>query len=341
MQEKIKQSLPNLHGAGSKELAEVSEPAREKKPVFTYIKELTPRANYDNYLFRCHDFNKLMGGVPKPLTAKQIETYNAYHERFMGTGRKLTEKQEYDYYSLGAKLREKPKLSDAAKKHCEQLVREDKTGRRQIIETEYMDKGLICENSAIEMYGKFIEQELKKNTERKQNDIVSGEADQVGADIIREFKTSWDHTTFPLAAEKPTNPAYEWQVQLYMDLYGKDRAELIYTLVDTPERLINDVLLSLSYKYDTMNVEGDVRPEHIPFVVEKVCNMIYDTDNLIEVCENSSLLELKWFDGKFIHLTPEQRIKVFYFERDEKMLSQAREMVALARDYMNKRNKKS
>jgi hypothetical protein len=307
-------------------------PKKARGKVFNNV--LHSRESYDDYLFRCSSFGRLMGGIPKPLTQNQLDTYNAYHDRFMGMGRPLTEKQEHTYYDLGRKLREKVKLSDGAKTYCEELVREDVFGRRKVIETKYMDKGIEMEDSAIALYSEFIGEELHKNTERKNNEYWIGEADNAQGKI-RDFKTSWEHSTFPRAVPEIKNSVYEWQLQLYMDLWDMDEAELIYCLVDTPVRLVMDEIRRLDWKYDILTIGGDVQDEHIPFVVEKVCNMIYTEEGLGELCDQSGTIHLDWFVDDFIELPIEKRIKVFDTNRNEKMLQQGREMAGLAREYMN------
>ncbi len=307
------------------------------KKVQSSFNTISERENYDNYLFRCHSFGRLMGGIPKPLTESQAKTYAAYHERFMGIGRALTENQEETYYDLGRKLRAKVKLADGAKTFCEELVREDVFKRKKIVETKYMDKGIEMENASIKLYSQFIGEELHKNTERKLNEYWVGECDNAQGKV-RDFKTSWEHSTFPRAVPELKNSFYEWQLQLYMDLWAMDEAELIYTLVDTPIRLVEDELRRMDWKYNLMTMDGTLRHEHIPFVVEKVCNMMYTEEGLIELCEMSGTLEIEWFSDVFVELPIEQRIKVFHTQRNEKMLRQGREMVKLARDYMNKIN---
>lgn len=334
-------TLPENYGAllGKLEQKEKrAEQTHTRRPVpKSYFKQLRVRDNYDDFEFRCHDFARLMGGIPKPLTENQQDTYEAYHDRYMGIGRPLTEKQERTYFDLGRKMRAEITLSDAAKKYCEELIREDETGRRKLIETKYMDKGLEREDASINLYGDFIGQELKKNEGRKSNGFWNGECDQITPlDIVRDFKTSWDHTTFPMAAIEISNPMYEWQLQDYMDLWNVDRAELVYCLVDTPLRLVEDEIRRMDWKHDLLSVSGDVREEHIPFIIEKVSNMIYTLEGLYEVCEQSSLLDISWFDGVFVELPIEKRIKVFTLERNEKMIAQGKEMVKLARAYMNR-----
>jgi len=276
-----------------------------------------------------------MGGIPKPLTQNQQNTYNAYHERYNGLGKPLTVNQEAVYYELGAKMRAEVKLNETAKTYCEELVREDEFGRRKILETKYMDKGLEMEDASIALYSEFIGELLCKNNQRASNQFWVGEADNIQGKI-RDFKTSWEHSTFPRTQLEIKNKLYEWQLQVYMDLYNFDEAELVYCLVDTPTRLVVDEIKRLDFRHDILTFEGDIKEHHIPFVVERVCNMVYTFEGLCEVSEQSGIIELEWFKDRFIELPPEKRIKVFHTQRNEKMLQQGRDMVVFARDYMNK-----
>lgn len=232
-------------------------------------------------------------------------------------------------------MRTPVKLADGAKTYCEELVREDVFGRRKIIETKYLDKGIEQEEESIALYSEFIGEELHKNTERRKNEFWIGEADNVQGKV-RDFKTSWDHNTFPRAEIEIKNSLYHWQLQIYMDLWGLNEAELVYCLVDTSPRLVMDEIRKLDWKYDILTFDGSVKEKHIPFVVERVSNMTYTLEGLGEVCDQSGTIELGWFESSFIELPIQKRIKVFTTQRDDKMLNQGREMVKLAREYMNK-----
>lgn len=326
--------LPNLHGAACESKELFKEREFSNVPTRSLI-IMSDRENYDDYLFRAHSFGRLMSGVPKPLTDNQQATYEAYHDRFMGIGRPLTEKQEQTYFDLGLKKRATVKLSDGAKTFCEELVRENVFGRQKAIETKYLEKGIEQEVDSIALYSDFIGEQLVKNTERRENEYWTGEADNIKDGIVRDFKTSWDFNTFPVAATEIRNSLYEWQLQVYMSLWGVSQAELVYCLVDTSMKQIEDEIRRLDWKYDVLTVGGEVKENHINFLVERICNMVYTEAALIDFCEQSAIINIDWFDGIFKPLPIEQRIKVFKTQRDEKMLRWGREMVALAREYMN------
>jgi hypothetical protein len=79
--------------------------------------------------------------------------------------------------------------------------------------------------------------DYKKNTERKTNDWLTGEADIV-ADKIIDIKSSWSLTTFPCLASEGENKTYEWQLRAYMMLWDLDSAQIAYCLVNTPDHLV-------------------------------------------------------------------------------------------------------
>lgn len=129
-------------------------------------------------------------------------------------------------------------LSEGAKTAIEKLAKEFVYGYDSIVSTKYMTKGIECEDQSIELLNSVLFTDYKKNTERKTNDWITGEADIVAPDAILDIKTSWSLDTFPILAEIGEDKTYWWQMQAYMWLWDKPRAEVCYCLIDTPEDLI-------------------------------------------------------------------------------------------------------
>ncbi len=291
--------------------------------------------NFDNYLFRAHSIGKIMGGVPKPLTDKQEETYQALDARQNGIGRPLTKNQLATWGDLYNKKNAKLKLSDPAKKYLEQLVWEELTGRSKRILSKYLDKGVEAEEKSITLYSNVTDRLFLKNKERRTNEYFSGESDNTQNEIIRDIKTNWDFSTFPLTDTEIPKSDYEWQGRVYMNLWGYKKFELIYSLVDTPFRLINDEIRRLDWKHNIFDNEGETRTESIPLIVETICNHIYTEKSLQEFCLESPSVELKWFQGVFKEIPDELRIKTFKLDYCQEANTQLIEMVKLARVYMN------
>lgn len=107
------------------------------------------------------------------------------------------------------------------------------------IKNKYLERGNVSENESIEFASKMLNIELHKNEKYFENDFFSGTPDVIYKDeLVIDMKNSWDWSTFPFFDKDITNSDYYGQLQVYMNLTGIKKAKLIYTLLDTPEHLI-------------------------------------------------------------------------------------------------------
>lgn len=291
--------------------------------------------DFNNYKFRAHNVGHIMSGVPKPLTEKQAETFTAYSERKSGIGKPLTDKQTAVWGDLYSKKNAKCELTDGAKKYLEKLFWSEISGRSKSISAKYLDKGIRCEEKSFTLHSEVTNKLFLKNEERKENEFFSGECDNAQNKVIRDIKTSWEYDTFPLTDDRIMTSGYVWQGDVYMDLWNFKKFELIYCLVDTPFGLINDDIRRLDWKHDVLDGNGDVREQHIPLIVEHVSSHIYTNIGLETFCQQSSNIKIEWFEGVFIEIPQEVRVKIFKHEYCEIRNQQLKQMVVLARSYMN------
>ena len=123
------------------------------------------------------------------------------------------------------------------------------TGHKKVISNKYMDKGTQCENISIELLNSVLFTNYEKHEGRINTDTFTGECDILTKDHVRDIKTSWSIDTFPFfledAVKAVKKSGYDWQVRMYMLLYGVDVAYIDYCLVDTPEDLIGYELESI------------------------------------------------------------------------------------------------
>lgn len=293
---------------------------------------------FQNYLFRPHAIVNIMGGIPKPLTANQEKTYTDLKTRHNDPqAKKLTEKQIQTLGGLSEKKNAKCTLTDGAKKYLEKLVYEELTRRSSKIKAKYLDKGIQKEDKSFTTYSNVLDKLLIKNKIRKQNEYFSGECDNA-QNIIRDIKTSWSYESFPLTDDAIKNKGYEWQLDCYMDLWGIKESELVYVLVDTPLRLLNDELKRLDWKHLIYDQDGHIKDDNgKDLVVESVCNHIFTEKGLKEFCRETSFqVDLDWFKGVFVEIPEEMRVKVFKHSYSEIRNRQLKDMVTLAREYMDK-----
>lgn len=148
----------------------------------------------------------------------------------------------------------KEELSVGAKTYITKLAKEMIYGYDERVTSKYMDKGLRVEDESIDLYNAVHLTSHAKNTERKTNEWITGEADIVADDRIIDIKSSWCLTTFHVLADQGRDTGYEWQLRAYMWLWDKPRADIAYCLVSTPDDLIGYESKQL-HKVDHINRE--------------------------------------------------------------------------------------
>jgi hypothetical protein len=129
-------------------------------------------------------------------------------------------------------------LSVGAKTYVECLAKQFVYGYDEIVTSKYMEKGITVEDDSIALYNEVFFTNYAKNTERRTNEWLTGEADIVSPGKVIDIKSSWSLSTFPVLANQGKDKGYEWQLRAYMMLWDVDAAELAYCLVDTPDDLV-------------------------------------------------------------------------------------------------------
>ena len=194
-------------------------------------------------------------------------------------------------------------LSETAKSYVQDLFKEKELGISKEFWSRYTDKGLQMEDEAIEFASQVLGWDfVVKNTERFNNDWITGEPDVITKDLLADIKCSWDGTTFPLFDTELKNKDYFWQMQGYMFLTSLERTELVYCLMNTPHEIVED----------------EVRRAHWKA-------------NLID--EDLGLREAVQSQHNFNHIPNNLRIKRFIIEKDEEAIDKIKEKVELAREY--------
>ncbi len=208
-----------------------------------------------NWKARCSELGIIMTGCKPPLTANQVARVAELKAK-----PKLTDIQAIELGKLLEKQLYTPELSTTTESKVQQYFKELKFGRSTNIKNKYCDKGIMVEEQAITLVSEVLGTFLIKNRERKSNGYLTGEPDNVQG-IIRDVKSSWDLSTFPMFDTELKNNAYWWQLQGYMELFDKEESELIYCLVDTPELLILDELRRVSWQLNHIELPQELEDE--------------------------------------------------------------------------------
>jgi hypothetical protein len=181
-------------------------------------------------LFRCSSIGKLMTApvsIDPELITPEVESIQAKKKRTD------EEKALLERLKLGT-------LSETAKTYIRELVRQELWGVDFEVSSKYTDKGLAVEAEGLALLNRVRGLALAKNTERRSDGQITGEADTV--DLVRrcghDLKCSWSLQTFPAFVRDCEDALYAWQMRGYMRLWDLDRWEVNYAMVDTPEDLL-------------------------------------------------------------------------------------------------------
>ena len=198
-------------------------------------------------------------------------------------------------------------LSLTSKSYVEEWVKEQFFGRKREFSNKYTIKGIEVEDKAIELYGDITNQKnLKKNEKQFENDFCTGTPDLILDDSIVDIKSSWNLWTFGLFDTEIKEKAYWWQLQGYMWLTDKQKAQLSYCLVDTPDELIEK-----EFNMQKWGVEEE---------------------------EREALLDKIVKDLNFGDIDKKYKTKIFDIERDDSAIEQIKERVVACRKYQDELN---
>jgi hypothetical protein len=192
-------------------------------------------------------------------------------------------------------------LSKSARTYCENWLKSKLYEKRKSFTSKYTNKGIRVEEDAIA----YLEIALQlgfvvKNDVRKRNGFLQGECDFLHSDTVYDVKSSYDCFTFPLFESEIPESNYEWQVQGYMELYNKQKAEVVYTLMDMPQDIVDkEAFFKLGREYTKEQYE--------------------------DFC----------LQYKYSHFPDELRIKRFKFEKDPAKIQAVHEKVKNCRKYIN------
>jgi hypothetical protein len=194
-------------------------------------------------------------------------------------------------------------LSQTAKTYIEELVLEVKYGIKEEISSKHTEKGILQEDIAIEMASRVLNLPFAlKNTEYFENDFIKGTPDLILEDEIIDVKCPFVGKNFPWFEDELPNKNYYWQMIGYMWLTGRKKARVVYCLVDTPERIIQDEIRRTSWN----NLEIDVSDE----------------------LENEVRLQ-----HEFDRISENKRVRAFLVELNDANIEQVKERLLEAKKY--------
>jgi hypothetical protein len=157
-------------------------------------------------------------------------------------------------------------LSVGAKTYIEDLAKEFVYGYVKEVSSKEMEKGLIVEQACIDLLNEVLFTNYVKNTERRENDWITGECDIFTGRKIHDIKAPWSLATFPATVFAGRDKDYEWQLRGYMMLWNVDESEIDYCMVSTPDELIRYEPESIHY---VDHIDPMLRVTRVPYKRDK------------------------------------------------------------------------
>ncbi len=199
------------------------------------------------------------------------------------------------------KDREAGLLSETAKGVVMEQFLYDRYGYRKWMDSKHMVKGREKEETAISMYADWIERKegsypfITKNKDRLECGYLTGEPDiLVEEDLVADTKVAWDLHTFHnnegLKTSTGRLTAYGWQLVGYCLLTNRNRADLVYALINNPEWQIEDAKRR-AYFQTNPDLRDEPEFELIAKMVEK--SMTFDN---VEVAERVRVWSMELSD---------------------------------------------
>lgn len=202
----------------------------------------------------------------KTLTLYQMKTLKNFKIRASASGKVMTNPQKKDAL-----------ISKTTETFVFEWVKEQIYGFRKEIKSKYLTKGLSLEDTAIDKAIEWLNLPfVLKNEKYFEDEYFCGTPDLITEDTILDIKCSWDAFTFPLFDTEITNKDYFYQLQVYMHLTGKKKAQLVYVLLNTPDELVYEEkhdYSDLESKYKIKTFDIVYQPEIIEDLQKRVLNI--------------------------------------------------------------------
>ena len=193
--------------------------------------------------------------------------------------------------SAAGKLMTNPRLktetlSETTKTYLKEWLTEQLYGFKKEIYSKYIAKGITVENEGIDYAIQTLGLPfVLKNEQYFEDDYFCGTPDLILEDEVIDIKSSWDCFTFPLFEDEIPTKDYEYQLQVYMHLTGKQKARLVYVLCNSPEELTYETPKDYSNLPDKLRIKT-FEVNYQPEVIETLKMRVNESRNFLNSLYN-------------------------------------------------------
>jgi hypothetical protein len=207
---------------------------------------------------------------------------------------------------------EKIELSQTCITYLENWVKEQIYGYKFEFDSDQTLKGITVEDDAIQYAASALGwgMGIKKNQLRFSSEFMQGTPDLIIDDLVIDIKCPESPRTLPLFTKELPTRAYYWQLQTYMYLTGKAKAQVTYVMMPTPDEILKKVAF-----FKAKNIVG--------------------TENKIEFdAEFDTIFARLQYENDFSNIDPKHRIVCFDIERNDSDINAIIERVKQCRQYI-------
>jgi hypothetical protein len=198
-------------------------------------------------------------------------------------------------------------LSVTAKTHLIEVYARELFDFEKQLDNKYIRKGNSVEEEAINELSLMIRRPLEKNENNFINNFITGTPDVIYGGLCFDVKSSYDWLTFLSNISGELDPAYEAQMQGYLNLLGIKKGYIVYVLLDTPAEELEK---QKYYLFTKGNYISEESPEFLRLWAEKEKNLIFSNHPI------------------------EERVLFFPVEADPEFIKAAEQKVIKARKFL-------
>jgi hypothetical protein len=199
-----------------------------------------------------------------PITEKQKEKMKELLDKRSGKG--LTDQQALELAGLIAKEENSKNvvLSDTCIGYLTEAYAWEVWGKFNVtkeMDIEYITKGREVEDESIELLSFVKNRVYEKNTERIENDFLSGHPDVYAGEALQDcqyltdMKNCWSLPGFLDKIAKEKGEEHREQIAGYGLITGCANLSVTYALVNTPESIRNGYKFRLANKLNVIDVD--------------------------------------------------------------------------------------
>jgi hypothetical protein len=198
--------------------------------------------DFSDFRFRASGFDKLISAFVNDFKAPALTEAQTKDFEKLANKDNLTEKQEQTLQGFVKKIEDKEnpvlELTQGTISELHTIWNKESLGIYPILKSKAVRRGILQEQESIDLVNSVFGIEMAKNTERLNNDYLTGEPDLITDLSVIDIKTCESWETFSKQTLNSNTSDYYWQLWVYSQLTKKNAIYIARTLPSYDNELI-------------------------------------------------------------------------------------------------------